>query len=166
MSTMESIMQAKYESRKHLIKRLFSDIVCNEIEQAYNKTVLNPVPVGAENIDMEGLRNSSLMIILYVNRRGENEFDAMFTLDLAKEDTPLLDTIAGNTFMESKLQHMLADDANTSDSFGGPKALDANGTYALKKVSEYLETNDLETHCVYKFPDEVDDAIYKMAYTN
>ena len=159
-------MQTKYESRKHLFKRLFSDVICNEIELAYKKTVLNPVPVGADEVDLDKLKDATLMVIIYINRRAENEFDAMFTLDMADEKTPLLDTVAGNTFMESKLQSMLSSDAAESDALGGPRYLEESGSYALKKISNFMEVNDMDTYCVFKFPDEVDEALYKMAYTN
>ena len=159
MDELANIMQTKYESKRKVIQSLMSKGVCNEVEEAYKKTVLNPLPVGADTIDIESMRDCTVVILFYVNKIDDDNYDDLVILDLAK-DPPLIDILAKDKMSEYNMIKTLEADQATSDQRR------EEGLYTMVALSEYLEKNNLETHCVFKLPDLADEAIYKMAYNN
>lgn len=159
MDELAIIMQTKYEAKKKEIGKLFSKKVCDDVEMAYEKTVLHPVTVGAESIDMDAMKECSVMILFYVNKEGESDYENLITLDLSQEP-PLVDVISRDKVEEYNMVSILqADQANEP-------TRKEEGLYLMAELSKYLESNNLETHCVFKLPDMIDQALYTMAYNN
>lgn len=164
-STIEEIMQTKYNNKKEVISSMFSEIICNEIQMAYEKTVLNPVTVGADEIPLDSMRESTLVIVMYVNKESEDDYDAMIAFDLAYDDKPLVDIVTRNKTVEQQVVHIMTEDHN-NDILRSKLPKTDGKQHALQRLSEYLESNNLETHCIFKLPDLTDEAIHRMAYTN
>ena len=156
---LRNIMIRKYESKKDNVSSLFSEKVCNAIKGAYEETLVSPALVGMNDISLEEFeRLSSLIFVIYVNPINDGTFETIFTLDLGGE-LPLLDTVSVNEYAVTKVQNMLTEDANNY------RALDPSD-YMLRTISRYIESNEYDVQCIYKNPDETDDAIHKMAYAN
>lgn len=156
---LKAIMIRKYESKKDSIASLFSKKVCDSIKGAYEETLVSPALVGMNEMSLaEFDRVSSLIFVIYVNPVADGTFETIFTLDLGGE-LPLLDTVSVNEFAVTKVQNMLTEDANNN------RVLYPND-YMLKTISRYIESNEYDVQCIYKNPDETDEAIHKMAYAN
>ena len=159
MDELANIIQTKYESKKNEISKLFSKKVCDEIEEAYKKTVLCPVTIGTDSIDMEAMKECSLLVLFYVNKESDMDYDDLISLDMS-QSPPLIDVISRDKAGEYNMVKILEADQKSEPSRR------AEGLYMLKELSDYLENNNLETHCVFKLPDLTDQALYTIAYNN
>ena len=125
MDELANIMQTKYESKKNEISKLFSKKVCDDIEEAYKKTVLCPVTIGAESIDMEAMKECSLLILFYVNKESDTEYDDLISLDMS-QSPPLIDVMSRDKAGEYNMVKILEADQKSEPSRR------AEGSYMLK----------------------------------
>ena len=160
MNSLEKIFREKFgEEERAVLRRIISPKLADDAEKAFEMTVNDGVPVGMNSIDVELMKTSFPVVLIYANRRGEDDFDVLLTIDLSNAKAPMMDTLAGNNIIRNVVGRMLATD---STEFGKLNEEGKASSYMLKLLCEWVERNNSEVHFLFKLHDEVDEELHTM----
>ena len=156
---LESLFRAKYgQDEREVVRRILSPTLVESVEEAFEITVTDGIPVGLDSIDLQMMGNSFPMIVIYVNKEGD-DFDVMLSIDLSNPKAPLFDSVARNTRIRDEFGALLSAD---SKAFAKLADKDKASSYYLVEASQWIEQHNHDVHFIFKLPDEVDTEIRAM----